>query len=159
MTSPWRATTPTARSIRASTANGRLTTKVSSNRDMVLQPNGKIVVAGASDSYPEGANRSVSDLALARYTPDGALDNNFGGDATFTTWLSPSYDFASSLVLRPDGKIVTAGTSTNGGISDRTLTRHYGGEDAMATGPVTGPVADVDDREITLSWTNSTEDD
>ena len=143
--------------------DGMLTTEIRPSRDtindMVIQPDGKIVVAGASDFYPHGSNRPVFDFALARYTPDGALDTNFGGDGTFTVSLSPSYDFASSLALRPDGKIVTAGTTTNGGVSDRILTRHYGGEDATATGPVTSLAAEVNDRDIALSWTNPTDDD
>ena len=138
--------------------DGMLNTKISPDRDtindMVLQPNGKIVVVGATDSYPQGSNRPAFDFALARYTTDGALDSNFGGDGTFTTSFSPSYDSASSLALRPDGKIVTAGTA-NG----RFLTRHYGGEDATATGPVTGLAANVNTREIALSWTNPTDED
>src|SRR5690348_16646875 len=39
-----------------------------------LQPDGKIVVAGTSDNY-DGAE---DDILVARYLPDGSLDQGFG---------------------------------------------------------------------------------
>ena len=40
--------------------------------EVVVQPDGKIVVAGTVGSYPRG------DFALARYTSSGRLDGSFG---------------------------------------------------------------------------------
>jgi uncharacterized delta-60 repeat protein len=72
--------------------------------EIVLQPDGKIVAAGTTD-------RGNDDFALARYDPDGALDTGFGTGGRVTTAVGPNHDFASSLALRPDGKLVVAGFS------------------------------------------------
>jgi len=45
-------------------------------RDIVIQPDGKIVAAGA-----KSINSDYSDFALARYNSDGSLDTNFGDSA------------------------------------------------------------------------------
>ena len=71
---------------------------------VALQPNGKIVVAGAS-------NTSLgADFALARYLPNGALDTTFSGNGWVTTDLG-DFDEAFSMALQPDGKIVVVGES------------------------------------------------
>lgn len=74
-------------------------------RDMALQPDGKIVVAG----YASGLQGN--DFALARYYPDGALDRSFGSGGKVTTDFG-AYDYAVAVALQPDGKIVVAGTSS-----------------------------------------------
>jgi uncharacterized delta-60 repeat protein len=58
-----------------------------------------------------------------RYNPDGSLDPSFGTGGIVTTDLtSPgtrsttqNTDFASSVVIEPDGKIIVAGTTFNQG--------------------------------------------
>jgi uncharacterized delta-60 repeat protein len=71
--------------------------------DVVLQPDGGIVVAGTS-------NR---DFAIARYTSSGVLDPSFGGGGLTTTDLG-SFDQATALARQPDGKFVVAGIGTTG---------------------------------------------
>jgi uncharacterized delta-60 repeat protein len=73
----------------------------------VLQPDGKIVVAGASVSEP-GA-RSPNFFTLVRYNVDGTLDQSFGrlGSGAVTV---PSGGGASDLVQQADGKLVAAGS-------------------------------------------------
>ena len=68
---------------------------------VLVQPNGKIVVGGASDG---------GDFALARYTPDGALDPVFDGDGTVTTDFGLG-DSVSAIAFRP-GYLVAAGISS-----------------------------------------------
>ncbi len=53
-----------------------------------------------------------SDFALARYLPGGNLDGSFSGDGKVRTNFG-SFDFAESVVLQPDGKIVVVGTSVD----------------------------------------------
>lgn len=80
---------------------------------MVLQPDGKIVVAGRTRP---GAVRF--DFALARYNADGSLDTTFGGgDGTVITSLSAlaSDDEALALALQPNGKIIAVGSMRNTG--------------------------------------------
>jgi uncharacterized delta-60 repeat protein len=72
---------------------------------LVLQPNGRLVVAGRS------YNGSNFDFALARYNPNGSLDTSFNGTGRVTTAMGPGDDLARALVLQPDGKLVAAGLS------------------------------------------------
>jgi uncharacterized delta-60 repeat protein len=72
---------------------------------VVAKPDGKLVVAGSSDL----AVRS-SDFALARYNPNGSLDASFGSGGRVLTDFGAS-DFASTLIVQPDGKLVAAGVS------------------------------------------------
>jgi uncharacterized delta-60 repeat protein len=66
----------------------------------VLQPDGKIVVAGSADG----------DLALARYNSNGTLDTSFGSGGKVVTSITREAN-AYGLVIQPtDGKIVVVGT-------------------------------------------------
>src|SRR5215217_7921948 len=77
---------------------------------VVLQPDGRFVVAGtASDS---ATRPSATDIALARYNPDGTLDSGFGsGGQTAIPFPGSATEQANALVLLPDGKIIVAGTA------------------------------------------------
>lgn len=79
-------------------------------REVTVQPDGKIVVAGElifEESTDEGP---VGDFALARYNPDGSLDTSFDGDGIVTTSVFPSNpESATGLAMQTDGKIVVAG--------------------------------------------------
>jgi uncharacterized delta-60 repeat protein len=88
------------------------------NIGLVLQSDGKIVVAGPT------TNGTNIDFALARYNVNGSLDTSFDGDGKLTTPVGPSDDFAHSIVLQSDGKIVVAGQSDNGTNFDFALVRY-----------------------------------
>ena len=49
-----------------------------------------------------------TDIALARYNPDGSLDPTFGSSGLVTTRLNES-ETARAVAIQPDGKIVVAG--------------------------------------------------
>ena len=69
-------------------------------RDVVIQPDGKIVAVGY------GGN----DLALVRYNADGSLDASFGSQGVVLTTLGKRNSArAESLALQADGKIVVGG--------------------------------------------------
>lgn len=76
-------------------------------RALVLQPDGKLVLAGiAIDFSRSGAG---FDFALARYNADGTLDASFGaGGKTITDFTGGAED-AFALALQPDGKLVAGG--------------------------------------------------
>jgi len=78
-------------------------------RAVAVQADGKIVVAG--DTYTN--NTVLEDFALARYNPDGTLDNSFGVNGFVVTDLQQATDVATAIAIQPDGKIVVAGYSDN----------------------------------------------
>lgn len=102
--------------------DGHLTTAVGTSEDqalsVVVQPDGKIVVAGHSGITVD------SDFAVVRYNADGSLDNSFDGDGKLTTPIGTSTDVAKSIALQSDGKIVVAGYSNNGNDFDIALARY-----------------------------------
>ena len=69
---------------------------------MAIQADGKILVAGGSDS----------DFAVARYNSNGTLDTSFDGDGKLRINFSDGYDFANSMAIQTDGRIVLAGTNS-----------------------------------------------
>jgi uncharacterized delta-60 repeat protein len=72
---------------------------------IALQSDGKILLAGSvSGSNP-------ADFAVARYNTDGSPDNTFSGDGMLTTHLTDGVNFAQSVAVQPDGRIVVGGWS------------------------------------------------
>lgn len=86
-------------------------------RSMVLQPDGKIVVAG------EAAIGSFSDFALVRWNTDGSLDGSFDVDGKVTTSLGPERDLANSVAVQADGRIIAGGYSVSSS-NDLALVRY-----------------------------------
>jgi uncharacterized delta-60 repeat protein len=72
---------------------------------VALQRDGKIVVAGASESGPR------VEIAVARYRANGSLDPTFGLDGVVKTPLGDAYAGAYAAAIQPDGKIVVAGST------------------------------------------------
>ena len=85
---------------------GKVVTDFGVGRDdwansVVVQSDGRIVVAGTSDS----------EFALVRYAPGGTLDASFGTRGKVLTDIRGRYDDASALALQKDGRIVVGGSS------------------------------------------------
>lgn len=79
-------------------------------RGVAVQPDGKIIVVGYSDNGVYN-----HDIAIARFTTSGGLDNSFSSDGqVLTDYLGSTDDFAYGVALQPDGKIVVAGRVTYG---------------------------------------------
>ena len=90
--------------------DGRLTTDFGGfdgGRDVAIGADGKIVVAGASDTSDDGT--PIGDFALARYLGDGALDTSFSRDGRQTTDFGGTYDSGEGVAVLADGRIVVAG--------------------------------------------------
>ncbi|HEX2234268.1 MAG TPA: delta-60 repeat domain-containing protein [Thermoleophilaceae bacterium] len=98
---------------------------------LAVQLDGKLLQAG-------GAN---DDFALARLTPDGALDATFSGDGKLTTDFGGG-EFARGVAIQADGKVVLAGSGGLGGDSDFALARYLGVSEPSpggGGGQLTGP--------------------
>jgi uncharacterized delta-60 repeat protein len=75
--------------------------------DVLVQPDGRIVLVAAREVDPSG-----TEAALVRLTTDGALDPSFGGgDGIATAPRISEFDTADSGALQADGKILVAGTA------------------------------------------------
>jgi uncharacterized delta-60 repeat protein len=86
-------------------------------RSVLVQPDGKILVAGASTTPAHGA----ADMSLIRLNADGSLDTSFAGDGSTIIPVGTGFSAAQSLGLLPDGKILVAGTSVGSGGTDFTV--------------------------------------
>jgi uncharacterized delta-60 repeat protein len=124
--------------------DGRKTIDLGSDdqvRDVVIQPDGKIVLSGLG--------YSTGDLAVTRLDPDGSLDTSFDGDGSAKVDLGDDKaDSGTAAALQANGKIVVAGF---GGASQLSLLRFQPGGaldttfdgDGKQTLPVTGVAAGV----------------
>ena len=72
-------------------------------RDVVVQPDGKIVIVGSA-----GANAA---LAVTRLNPDGSFDTTFDGDGVAGVELGGDEN-GLAVALQPDGKILAGGHTT-----------------------------------------------
>lgn len=102
---------------------------------VVVQPDGKIVIAGRVSGTPNG-------FALVRLVANGNLDPDFGFDGKVTT---PQTGVANALALQPDGKLVAVGVGSGGFvlvryIEDGTLDSTFGigGKVVTQIGGITG---------------------
>ena len=85
---------------------GAFTTVFSSSgsigEDLVVQPDGKVVVAGLV------LLNGTAQFGLIRYMPNGSLDQSFGTGGKVNTLIG-SECWAYSVTLQPDGKILVGG--------------------------------------------------
>src|SRR5256886_4483411 len=72
---------------------------------VVIQPDGKIVVAGGA--FP--LFTFAGDFKVVRYNSNGSLDTSFGDGGIVTTTF-PEGSYAFDVALQADGKIIAAGT-------------------------------------------------
>lgn len=76
--------------------------------EMILQPDGKIVVGGYG--YADIGGVTSQDWIVSRLNADGSVDTGFGTGGSTVTRARDS-EIAQALALQPDGKILLAGQS------------------------------------------------
>lgn len=78
---------------------------------LVIQPDGKIIVAGATNTNTTVITPGI--FALIRYDANGIRDTTFGTNGIVTTSLSGNIDWLLDCIfgisLQPDGKILVVG--------------------------------------------------
>ena len=74
---------------------------------IAVQPDGKILISG------ESRIAGNTDFLLARFNTDGTPDPGFGsgGKAVPPDWFGEGFDTANSLLLLPDGRMLTGGAA------------------------------------------------
>jgi uncharacterized delta-60 repeat protein len=88
---------------------------VSAAYAVAIQADGKIVAAG---------NSGNSHFAVVRYNPNGSLDTSFNGTGIVITSVDSYGGSAYSVAIQADGKIVTAGYSSDGEYAYFALVRY-----------------------------------
>nr|MDH4480843.1 delta-60 repeat domain-containing protein [Rhodoferax sp.] len=73
---------------------------------VLVQPDNKIVVAGASND-----GSGIQDFSLVRLNSDGSLDSSFGTGGKLLQPVGQGYDHARGVALLPNGKLIVAGYS------------------------------------------------
>jgi len=96
-------------------------------KKVLVQADGKIVVAGYSVGSPTGL-----DFAVVRYNANGTLDKTFGIDGRVTTDLGSIDEGGWSAALQDDGKIVVAGRRFNG-VNDNIVVIRYNTDGSLDT--------------------------
>ncbi|HKJ49971.1 MAG TPA: delta-60 repeat domain-containing protein [Gammaproteobacteria bacterium] len=83
--------------------------------DMVLQPDGKILVCGVGNG---------GEFTVVRYLANGSLDTGFDSDGIATVAFPTGASIAYSMALQGDGKILLAGeVDVGGGVRQYALVR------------------------------------
>ncbi len=90
--------------------------------DATLQPDGKIILAGAQRVDPLNPFIPISVFMVARVNADGTLDTSFGTDGIATVPLGDSSE-ANAVALQPDGDILAVGAAATGSLSQRVVAR------------------------------------
>jgi uncharacterized delta-60 repeat protein len=113
-------------------------------KDLILQPDGKIVTAGHTGSF--------SDYALVRYWPDGTLDTGFGNEGIAINSSTEPYcmESVNAITLQSGDKIVGAGYQYFGGDGNKniSLVRFWTGN-AEVVG-----INNTDDDKLQKTYTN-----
>ena len=88
--------------------------------NLLIQPDGKIVVSGNTNSGFGAGN----DFAVLRLNTNGTLDPTFGTGGKVITSIGPNDDFVKSLAIQADGKLLVGGEGRTGSSSSFTLVRY-----------------------------------
>ena len=105
--------------------SGRVTTDFAGYADRAFSVaihNDTIALAGETIN-----SESRYNMALARYTPDGVLDINFGEGGKLTADFFGLDNYLSTVIVQPDGKIVLGGTAFNASNADIAMVRYTAG--------------------------------
>ncbi|MGB0918236.1 MAG: T9SS type A sorting domain-containing protein [Flavobacteriales bacterium] len=133
--------------------NGKLVTNFTSEQDafleLVMSSGGHVYACGQIDNGP------VTNMLVAKFNPDGSLDNTFSFDGKVETSINGDADRSADLLIQPDGKILVVGSSDNGVNRDFAMVRynHDGTLDnTFGSGGmvVTSTVGDAQFRVVTL---------
>ncbi len=134
---------------------------------LLTQPDGKIIVAGASSGLRSGP----MNFALLRLNQDGSLDTSFNNEGSVVTSLVPGDDEALALGRLADGRIVAGGYSFNGTDRDFALVCYgangqldygFGSDGATLTSigngheEITALVVDTADRIVVVGTSEGT---
>ncbi|MBI4648319.1 MAG: T9SS type A sorting domain-containing protein [Bacteroidia bacterium] len=128
----------------------------------LLQPDGKIVVAGYSTN-----SDYMLDFATVRYNSDGSLDSSFGENGVVITTFGNDGGIATSVAIQSDSKIIVTGCSSCDFAivrynTDGTIDNSFGGDGIVTTDfaggfdLVNSLAIQTDGKIIAAGWTRDT---
>ena len=85
---------------------------------LALLPSGKFLIAATCFDLAD------NDFCVQRFNADGSIDSSFGNSGATITPIGAGDDRARAMLTQPDGKIVVAGTCSNGVDSDFCAARY-----------------------------------
>jgi uncharacterized delta-60 repeat protein len=122
-------------------------------KDVLIQPDGKYVIAGMVNN---GGNFTIT---LARVLSNGSLDTTFSGDGLQQTSLGAGYQATQTrthaAAMTPDGKIVVVGRGQQtapSNMEDHWIARY---ESGLATQTISGPPSVAEGSTYTLTLTST----
>ena len=75
---------------------------------VAVQPDGRIIVAGRAEQD------WTTDMAIIRLNDDGSLDSSFAENGVRWADFGPGSDYARSILLRGDGRVIVVGYAHDG---------------------------------------------
>lgn len=105
---------------------------------VAVQPDGRIVATGSADNAS-----AIADIALVRYSSNGALDTTFGIGGKSIVATSVENDVGRTPLVQPNGRIVIAGWRSVSGIMYASFLGLEGGTLAVDDPIVPAPVFDT----------------
>ncbi len=108
-------------------SDGKVNTSINlydNGTSVAIQDDRKIIVAGFT-------NQATTDICLTRYNTDGSLDNSFGVNGIVITDVDSSSNFAQSIAIQPDNKIVVAGYTFNSATGNDFLVLRYNSDGSL----------------------------
>jgi uncharacterized delta-60 repeat protein len=99
---------------------GILVTNFKGGGSLVIQADGKIVLAGTTTDPTSG----LAAFGVARFNADGTTDSSFGSSGEVITHVGIHSDSFGRVALQADGKIVLSGEGVIGGSADLCLIRY-----------------------------------
>lgn len=124
-------------------AGGKVITAISPSRDtandLVIQPDGKIVLAGTSGGSGDftlaryfGSDTTISNGSDTTISKAGSLDPTFGASGIATA-VSPSHESGNAVALQTDGSLIIAGSRTDGANKQDTALARFHAEGTLDT--------------------------
>ncbi|NOY84009.1 MAG: hypothetical protein GXO96_04140, partial [Nitrospirae bacterium] len=103
---------------------------------VIMQSDDKIILAGSAEVvFVSPTETSTSfDFALARYNANGSLDTTFGNNGIVTTAIGTGHDFAKTIKIQADGKILVAGTAFSATLPGQFALARYNANGSLDTG-------------------------
>lgn len=116
--------------------------------DMLIEPSGKIVLAGSSG----GGLLGSQDFSICRFNENGSVDNTFGTNGATVSEIGTFFSEAAAIGRQSDGKLVVAGKSADFD-NDIALVRYFS-DPVVATCdmPVNLVTSGITSNSAMLSW-------